>query len=121
MLIECLLLAVLLTLRSVTRHERGLEIKVNKASAQVADAAKVSLVWLNLGCSPDFLLLSLVLQAKRLMEEVVKLEEAVAAAMRVVAALLMEASENNAGEEERKPPGEWMADDASLSARLKHV
>jgi hypothetical protein len=88
----------------------------------MTDAAKKSLVWLNLGCSPDWLLSSSVLQeANGLMEEVVKmkLKEGVAAAMLALATLLMEASKKNAGEEEEKPPEEWMVDDVSSLERLK--
>ena len=87
----------------------------------MADAAVISLVWLILCCSPDCLLSSSVLQAKRSMEEVVMLKEAVAAAMGAMATPLMDASEKNAGEEERKPPEGWMADDVSSSERLNHV
>jgi len=72
---------------------------------------------LNLGCSPDYLSFS-VLQANRLIEEVVKLKEAVAAAM---AALVIETSEKKAVGEQEKPPEEWMADDVSSSERLNHV
>ena len=74
----------------------------------MVDAAKKSLVWLNLDCSPDCLLLSSVLQANRLMEEVVKMKEAVAAAMLALTTPLMEASK-----EEGKSPEEWMVDDVS--------
>jgi hypothetical protein len=87
----------------------------------VADAAKINLVWLNLGCSPGCLLSSSVLQANRLVEEVVKMKEAVAAAMLALATLLMEAPENNVGGGEGKPPEEWMVDDVSSLERLNHV
>ena len=91
----------------------------------MADTAKKSLVEpeMNLDCSLDCLLSSSVLQAKRLMEEFVKLKKAVAAAMGVLATLLIEAleKEKNAGEEEGQAPQEWMGDDVSSLERLNHL
>lgn len=72
---------------------------------------------MNLGCSPDWFSFS-VLQANRLMEEVVKMKGAEAAAM---AAPSMEALEKQGVEEEGEPPEEWMVADVSSSDRLKRV